>query len=50
MIKSRLCNYRDAYIYINGTIAIPNTDTHAAPNNVHKKVTFKLCSIFQLHK
>ena len=46
MIKSRLCNYRDAYIYVKETIAIPNTGTHTAPNNVGKKVTFKNCAPF----
>ena len=37
MLKSRLCNYSDAYIHVKETITVPNTGNTAAPNNVKKK-------------
>ena len=42
MLKSRLCNYSDAYIHVKETITVPNTGNTAAPNNVKKKEYLKL--------
>ena len=44
-IKSNLYDYSDAYIYVKGTIRVPNTGA-AAPNNKNKKVIFKNCVPF----
>ena len=33
IIRSSLCNYRDAYILFKGTITVENTGTAAALNN-----------------
>ena len=47
MLKSRLCDYSDAYIHVRGTITVNNTaaaDAHA--NNANKKVIFKNCAPF----
>ena len=42
MIRSSLCDHSDAFIYVKGTIAIPNTvAAGTATNNVNKKVIFK---------
>ena len=41
MIRSNLCDYSDAYIYVKGTITFPYTGTAAAPNNKNKKVIIK---------
>ena len=42
MIRSRLCDYNEAYIHVKGTIAIPNTVAAGAlANNDNKK-----CSIY----
>ena len=47
MPKSSLCEYRDAYILIKGTIAIPNTATaDADANNANEEVIFKICASF----
>ena len=48
MIRSNLCDYSDAYIYVKATITVPNTEAAAAPlSNINKKVIFKkLCSIY----
>ena len=46
MVKSYLCDYSDAYIYVKGTITAPNTGTAAAPNNRNKKIIFKNCAPF----
>ena len=46
MIRSNLCDYSDAYIYVKGTITIRNTETAAAPNNRNKKVIFENCVSF----
>ena len=42
-----LCGYSDAYILVNGTIAVNNTAA-AGPNanNTNKKVVFKNCAAF----
>ena len=39
-IKQSLCYYSAEYIHVKGTIAIPNTETAAAPNNRNKKGIF----------
>ena len=45
MLKSRLCDYSDAYILVKGTISVNNTAaTGAAVNNTNKKVIFKNCA------
>ena len=46
MLKSSLCDYRDAYILAKGYITVNNTGTAAAPNNINKKVIFKICAPF----
>ena len=47
MLKSSLCDYRDAYILVKGTISINNTAAQgAAANNTNKKVIFKNCAPF----
>ena len=42
MLRSGLCDYSDAYIFVKGTIAVPNTWAAAALNNRSKKVIFKI--------
>ena len=44
MLRSRLCDYRGAYILVKGIITVD--DTSAAPNNTNKKVIFKTCAPF----
>ena len=47
MLKSSLCDYSDAYIFVKGTITVNNTaavDPDA--NNANKKVIFKNCFPF----
>ena len=47
MLKSRLCDYSDAYILVKGTITVNNTAAaDAAANNTNKKVIFKNCTPF----
>ena len=42
MMRSNLCDYSDAYIYIKGAITIPNTAGAVSPvNNTNKKAIFK---------
>ena len=42
MIRSNLCDYRDAYILVKGTVTIPKmAAAGAALNNTNKKVIFK---------
>ena len=36
MIRSSLCDYRNAYMHRKGTIATPNNGTVAAPDNRNK--------------
>ena len=45
MFTSGLCDYRDAYILIKGTITVAKGTT-AAPNNAKKKVIFINCASF----
>ena len=47
MLRSSLCDYRDAYILVKGNITLNNTSGEgAAANNVTKKAIFKNCSPF----
>ena len=47
MLKSSLCDYSDAYIFVQGTITVNNTATaDANANNTDKKVIFKNCAPF----
>ena len=47
MIRSKLCDYSDAYILVKGTIIVPNTaPAGSAVNNTNKKVIFKNCAPF----
>ena len=47
MLKSSLCDYSDAYIFVKGTISVHNTAaTGATVNNTNKKVIFKNCAPF----
>ena len=48
MLKSRLCDYSDAYILVTTTITVPETSTaaNAAANNTNKNVIIKNCHLF----
>ena len=47
MLRSRLCDYNDAYILVKGNISVNNTaDPGAATNNANKKVIFQNCDPF----
>ena len=47
MIRSKLCEYSDAYIHVKTTIIVPNTAATDAPvNNTKKKLIFKCCAPF----
>ena len=47
MIRSNLCDYRDAYILVKVTITVPNMPAAgAAVNDTNKKVIFKSCAPF----
>ena len=47
MLKSSLCDYSDAYIFVKGTISANNTTAAgAAANNINRKVIFKNCAPF----
>ena len=49
MLKSSLCDYGDAYIFVRGTITVNNTAAaDADPNNTNKKVRFKNCAPFTI--
>ena len=46
-LRSSLCDYTDAYIHINGTIAAINTTAQGQSSNcTNKKVIFKNCALF----
>ena len=45
MPKSRLCDYSDAHIIVNGTITVPNNGTAAALYN-RKNIIIKNCAPF----
>ena len=42
MLRSNLCDYSEACIFVKGIIAVA-TETNAAPNNVNKMAIFKNC-------
>ena len=47
MLKFSLCDYSDAYLFVKGTITVPNTEAaDANANNVGKEVIFKKCAPF----
>ena len=47
MLRSSLCDYRDAYILVKGNISVNNTAAAGATaNNIGKKVIFKNCTPF----
>ena len=47
IIMSNLCDYSDAYIFVKGTITVPNTAAAGpAVNNANKKVLFKVSCSF----
>ena len=47
MIRWNLCDYSHAYIFVKGTLTVPNTTAAgAAVNNTDKKVTFNNCAPF----
>ena len=47
LIRSNLRDYSDAYIFVKGTITVPNTEAAgAAVNNTNRKVIFKNCTPF----
>ena len=49
MLKSSLCDYSDAYIFVKGTITVNDTATaDADANNTNKKVIFKNCAPFTI--
>ena len=46
-LRSRLCDYGDAYILVKGNRTVNNTaGAGAASNNTNKKVIFKNCAPF----
>ena len=47
MLRSSLCDYRNAYILVKGNITVINTaDAGATADNTDKKVIFKNCAPF----
>ena len=47
MLRSSLCDYSDALIFVKGNITANNTAAEgAASNNTNKKVAFKNCAPF----
>ena len=47
MLRSSLCDYRDAYILVKGNITVNNTAVDGTDaNNTNKKVIFKNCAPF----
>ena len=47
ILKSNLCDYSDAYVYVIGTASVNNTAAAGADaNNTNKKVIFKNCAPF----
>ena len=48
MLRSCLCDYSDAYIFVKGNIFVNNTAAEgAAVNNINKKSNIqKVCSIY----
>ena len=47
ILRSSLCDYRDAYMFAKGNISVNNAVAQgAAANNTNKKVIFKNCATF----
>ena len=48
MLKSRLCNYKDTYLFVKRTISVINPAARAGniANSEGKKVVFKTCAPF----
>ena len=47
MLRSSLCDYSDAYIFVKGTITIAPAPAQAAnPDNNNREVVFKNCAPF----
>ena len=47
MLRSHLCDYSDAYMYVKPTITVPNTEEYAPlVNNSNRKEIFKNCAPF----
>ena len=45
--RSNLCDYRDAYILVKGTITVENKVAQDQPSNAaNEKVIFKNCALF----
>ena len=45
MLKLNLCDHSDAYILVNGTVTVKNTDPAANPNN-RKNIISENCAPF----
>ena len=45
MLSSSLCDYRNTYIIVKGTITVAQ-ETAVAPNNANKEVISKNCALF----
>ena len=41
MLGSSFCDYSDTYILVKETLAVPNTETAAAPSNKNENAVFK---------
>ena len=51
MLKSSLCDYSDAYIFVKGRITITEAGDDAAARRADERdkgVTFKSCSLYSL--
>ena len=46
ILKSSLCDYSDAYIFVKGTVSVNNTAAQGVANNNNKKIIFKNCAPF----
>ena len=47
MLKSRLCNYKDTYLFVKRTISITNpAGAENIANSEDRKVVFKTCAPF----
>ena len=46
MLRSRLCDYSDVYIFVSATITVPNTAAAGADPNNRKNIIIKNCAPF----
>ena len=47
MLRSSLCDYKDAYILVKGIVTVRNKAAQDKPNNsANRKVIFKNCAVF----